>query len=268
MKVALIGAGNMGGALARAIVETNIVTPSELLIVEANETRREELKNLLGCNSADSIDERLSEYQIVILAIKPQGLSSVSTILGKVMSESQVLVSILAGVTIDSLQDALGGHGKVARVMPNTPVQVGKGVSVYMLSSSVTAKEASFLQDALSASGLALQVQDEALMDAATAACASGVGFVYYLIEHFMHACTALGFSEDQSEDLIRETFAGGIDLWRSSGKSVAELREAVTSKGGTTEAGLSALNQERIGEGLSAAIRAACERAKELSQS
>ncbi len=258
----------MGGALAQALIDASILRSDELLIVEPDQNRREALRETLGCECRDSITHEIADYEFVWLAIKPQGLSALAASLEPMLRESQVLVSILAGIDLSVLRKNFPRLKKFARIMPNTPVQVGKGVSVYFLSSEVSAREASFLHDSLASSGYALQVQDENLVDVATAACASGVGFAFYVLEQFTRAATGLGFSEDQSKELIFETFAGALELWSSSNSSLEELRQAVTSKGGTTAAGVEYLESHRVGEHTRLAIKAAYQRARELSKS
>ncbi len=267
MKLAIVGGGNMGGAFARACIEKEICAPNDLLIVEPVDLRRAELANLLGCQVEPAIGKHIANYAVVILAVKPAELNSAGKALQAQLSAKQLVISILAGCTVQSVSRALGGHTNVIRCMPNTPVQLGLGMSVYFAAPEVAKAGVKIVQEICEATGASFAVSDEKLIDAATAISASGPAYVYYFIEHFIKAAQGLGFSPDEAELLVGQTLTGSLGLWSASGESPQTLRERVTSKGGTTEAALTVFEARKIGDALVEGIERADARCRELQK-
>ncbi len=265
MDYAFVGGGNMGHALAAALIRHGVSRPGQVLVVDpAPEARRR--AEALGCRSGAQVDAQLAEARVLVLAVKPQSAAEALAPLKGRLKPEQVVVSIMAGVRIETLQAALG-HAAVVRVMPNTPAQVGLGMSVYHAHETVTAAQLVPVEALFKASGEALRVESEDLIDAATAVSASGPAYVYYVAEHWIRAATQLGFTEAQATLLVRQTLAGAAALWQSLGTAPGLLREQVTSKGGTTAAALQAFEAAGVGAGIETGVRRACERAKELGR-
>jgi pyrroline-5-carboxylate reductase len=268
MKVAIIGGGNMGGAFARAFLEKGIVTPADLLIVEKSELRRKELQEDLECRLAAEVGPEISSAAVFFLAVKPQQMKEACAQFVPHLKGSQIVVSILAGITLASLGKALNGHKNIIRCMPNTPAQIGMGMSVFTASKDVPKKGREQVQELFEAAGLSLYVEDEKFLDAATAISGSGPAYVFYFIEHMLKAAKELGFSVDDSEMLVAQTLAGALGLWTASGESAEELRARVTSKGGTTEAAVQRFDAGSMGAILVEGIKRADERCRELQKS
>jgi pyrroline-5-carboxylate reductase len=260
---AFVGGGNMGYALAAAVVRRGVCAPAQILVADpAPEARKR--AQALGC--ATSEHPTSSGARVVVLAVKPQQAADAMVALAGELEAGQVIVSIMAGVAIAAIQKALG-HKAVVRVMPNTPAQVGLGMNVYHADPAVTATQLAPVDAMLKAAGDALQVSTEDLIDAATAVSGSGPAYVFYLAEHWMRAAQGLGFTEAQAAQLVRQTLRGATELWQQSALPPGMLREQVTSKGGTTAAALDAMNAAGVGPAIETGVRRAYERAKELGR-
>jgi pyrroline-5-carboxylate reductase len=265
MQIAFIGGGNIGRALAAAVIRQGVSKPAEVIVVEPVEVAREQVERL-GCTVAEVPDERVSEASVVVLAVKPQQAREAMTELKPVLRNSQVIVSIMAGVRMSVLEEGLG-HEALVRVMPNTPAQVGLGMNVYHAAPSVTPRQLEAVEEVLKASGEVLGVQSEDTIDAATAVSGSGPAYVFYLAEHWIAAAIKLGFTEPEATQLVQQTLIGATALWRSVNLPPSTLREQVTSKGGTTAAALEVFNNSSMGKAIEGGVTRAYERAKELGR-
>ena len=174
------------------------------------------------------------------------------------------MLSIIAGVPISRIARELD-HGEVVRAMPNTAAFVGEAMSVWTASAAVSGQGLAAVARVLGAMGRELQVHDEKYLDMTTAVSGSGPGFIFFLVEAFIDAAVAIGFRPEVAQELMLQTLLGSAKLARARDKSVAELREMVTSKGGTTAAGLQVLEDADVRKAIADAVRAAYERAKEL---
>lgn len=269
MDYAFLGGGNMGFALAAALVQRGIAQARSVLIIDpATEARKR--AEQLGCRALAPDDPAaipgLAASDVVVLAVKPQSAAEALAPLKGKLKSGAVAVSIMAGVTIAAIDAALD-HSTVVRVMPNTPAQVGKGMSVYHAAASVSVAQLNAVEALLQASGEALRVDREDLIDAATAVSASGPAYVYFVAEHWIRAAQTLGFSEAEAVLLVRQTLLGATTLWERLGTPPGTLREQVTSKGGTTAAALDAFRTGAVGAGIETGVRRAYERAKELGR-
>jgi pyrroline-5-carboxylate reductase len=265
MQIAFIGGGNMGRAMAAAVIRQGVCKPAEVLVVDPVETARQQAETL-GCAVAEMPTERVGKAVVVVLAVKPQQAREAMGELKPVLTGGNVVVSIMAGVTLKALEEGLG-HAPLVRVMPNTPAQVGLGMSVYHARPQVSARQLEAVEAVLKASGEVLAVPSEDAIDAATAVSGSGPAYVFYLAEHWVAAAIRLGFTEPEATQLVQQTLVGATALWRSANLPPAVLREQVTSKGGTTAAALETFNRQGVGEAVEAGIARAYERAKELGR-
>jgi len=265
MEFAFIGGGNMGRAMATALVERRVCEANELLVVDPDDACRERLRPL-GCALAGQADARVSQARVVVLAVKPQGAKEVMASVRPQLRPGQVVLSIMAGVPLAALREGLG-HGALVRSMPNTPAQIGLGMTVYVADPTVGEEGLTRVEALLGACGETVRVDGEDAIDAATAVSGSGPAYVFYLAEHWIAAARRLGFSEADATRLVRQTLLGATELWKRSGTAAGTLREQVTSKGGTTAAALDMFRERKVGEGLEAGIGRAYARAKELSR-
>ena len=266
MKLAIIGGGNMGAAVAGALVKRRAAEAADLLIVEVDPLRRGRLEKELGCRTAAEIDQQLGGYEALLLAVKPQESAAVCASCAEHAAPRALVISIMAGITLQALQRRFAAEANVVRSMPNLPLQVGAGMTVYITAPGFDERLAAAVEEILAAGGACLRVKDESLLDAATAISGSGPGYVYYFAEQLSRAAEELGFTPEQAELLVRQTMHGALELWRGGSLTPAELRSKVTSKGGCTAAALEVFEKERLAQAVQAGIRRAHLRSRELS--
>ena len=235
------------------------------LVGEPFEARRESLKSDLGVEVTASNREAIAGADIVVLSVKPQQLEAVAEELDGALNADQTVLSIMAGVKIHSIGLKLN-HTKLIRVMPNTPAQIRKGISAWTASDDVEQATLDFVASMLSAIGDELKFSDEKNIDIATALSGSGPGYVFVFIEALTDAGVELGLPVHVARHLASQTVLGSAALQRESGKHPAELRNMVTSPGGTTAAGLAALEMGGFRANVAEAVRAAFERGEELA--
>lgn len=263
MDYAFIGGGNMGYALAAAAVRRGVSLPGQILVSDPSGAARQRAE-ALGCRTAER--PASADARVIVLAVKPQQAPEAMAELAGRIGGDQVVASIMAGIRIAAIQDALS-HRAVVRVMPNTPAQVGLGMHVFFADASVTAGQLASVEALLNASGEVLRVGSEDSIDAATAVSGSGPAYVFYLAEHWVRAAEGMGFTPQQAAQLVSQTLRGSVELWRSTGTPPGRLREQVTSKGGTTAAALEAMDGAGVGAAIETGVRRAYQRAKELGR-
>jgi len=238
---------------------------ASIIVGEPFEARRESLKSDLGVEVTASNREAIAGADIVVLSVKPQQLEAVAEELDGALNADQTVLSIMAGVKIHSIGLKLN-HTKLIRVMPNTPAQIRKGISAWTASDDVEQATLDFVASMLSAIGDELKFSDEKNIDIATALSGSGPGYVFVFIEALTDAGVELGLPVHVARHLASQTVLGSAALQRESGKHPAELRNMVTSPGGTTAAGLAALEMGGFRANVADAVRAAFERGEELA--
>jgi pyrroline-5-carboxylate reductase len=265
MQYAFIGGGNMGRALASALIGKGVCLGGEILVVDPDERARERTGNL-GCTVQERVDANVAEAPVVVLAVKPQSAPEMYAQLKPHLRAQQVVVSIMAGIPLSALRAGLE-HEALVRVMPNTPAQVGLGMNVYHAAPAVEPTQLRAVEALLQASGETLAVNDEDAIDAATAVSGSGPAYVFYVAEHWLNAAVKLGFSTEEAEHLVQQTLIGATALWREQRVPAATLREQVTSKGGTTAAALEHFESHEIGTHFEGGVERAYQRAKELGR-
>jgi len=265
LKYVFIGGGNMGRAMAEALIQRQVCAPAEILVVEPSAEARDTMGGL-GCQVMDSTGEVIGTAPAVVLAVKPQTAPEAFDQIRPWLQDGQVVISIMAGITMAALTSGLA-HAAVVRVMPNTPAQVGLGMNVYFPAPDLPPPALTQVEALLNASGEALRVDSEDAIDAATAVSGSGPAYVFYMAEHWMAQAEALGFSTDQARTLVQQTITGATELWKHLSTPVSTLRQQVTSKGGTTAAALEHFEQQHISRAFREGIEKAYLRAKELGK-
>lgn len=263
MDYAFIGGGNMGAAMAQALVKQNICEAGSVLIVDPDEARQTQHRDA-GFAVIPTADKTVGNAGVVVLAVKPQNAPEILAQLKSLLNDGQVVVSIMAGITMKTMQEGLGSN-RLVRVMPNTPAQVGLGMNVYLPQPGLSESELRPVESLLSACGEAMRVDSEDAIDAATAVSGSGPAYVFYMAEHWIRAAERLGFSTAQAATLVQQTLIGATTLWKQGSTPVGTLREQVTSKGGTTAAALAHFQESRAGEIIQEGVQRAYQRAKEL---
>jgi pyrroline-5-carboxylate reductase len=263
MRIAFIGGGVMAQAIISGVKDAGL--DASIIVGEPFEARRESLKSDLGVEVTASNREAIAGADIVVLSVKPQQLEAVAEELDGALNADQTVLSIMAGVKIHSIGLKLN-HTKLIRVMPNTPAQIRKGISAWTASDDVEQATLDFVASMLSAIGDELKFSDEKHIDIATALSGSGPGYVFVFIEALTDAGVELGLPVHVARHLASQTVLGSAALQRESGKHPAELRNMVTSPGGTTAAGLAALEMGGFRANVAEAVRAAFERGEELA--
>jgi pyrroline-5-carboxylate reductase len=261
-KVSFIGGGNMAAAIIGGLVASG-ADPAGIEVVEINADARANLAARFGVvTHADLSQARL--HGLVVLAVKPQSLPEVAAVLSMRMA-GQLVLSIAAGVRVADLARWLGGHARIVRAMPNTPALVRAGVSGLYAAPGLSADARSDAEAVLRAVGGVVWVDDETALDAVTAVSGSGPAYVFYCIESLEAAAAAAGLAPAAARQLALQTFFGAAKLALESGEEPAVLRQRVTSKGGTTERGLAALDAANVKAAFAAAVNAASRRSAEL---
>jgi pyrroline-5-carboxylate reductase len=266
VKLGLIGCGFMGEALLSAAFSKGVVAPEDVTAAEANADRRDYIGLNYPVTCTAEPGEAVNRSEVVVFAVKPQEFAAASHHLHGHLRREQTVVSIMAGVKIDTISHALA-HAGIARVMPNTPAAIGEGVSVWTATPEVDGVAREQVGAILGAMGAQVYVEDEKYLDMATALSGSGPGFVYLLLEAFIDAGVNVGFRRDVAEKLALQTFIGSSKYAEWRGAHPAQLRNEVTSPAGTTAAGLQVLEDAGVRGVIIAAIEAAYERSRELGE-
>ena len=245
-KVGFLGAGNMARALIKGVLGAGLYRPSELWVSDAVAEARRVARRRYGVGAAPDNRELVHQSEIVLLAVKPQTMSEVLDEVRDVASARQLFVSIAAGVTLRRLEEGLAGRARVIRVMPNTPALLGKGMSVLAPGANATARDLRQALKIFRGVGEAIAVTDERLLDPVTGLSGSGPAYVYRFAEALIAAGVSQGLADDVANRLVFRTLEGAAAMMLETGMSPKQLREMVSSPGGTTLAGLGEL--ERLG--------------------
>jgi len=264
MKIAIIGGGNMGEAILKALLEQKMCLPEDIAVGEVSEPRRQYLQKRYGVSATAGNRDAVKGKSLVVLAVKPQEFPGVLAGLKGSLQPDQVVLSIAAGVRIGTITGGLG-HRKVVRSMPNTPAQIGLGISGWMATPEVTAEQKAWVRLLLSAMGKEIYFDDEKYLDMVTAVSGSGPAYVYLFSESLIDGAMDLGMSRQDAQALVLQTVLGAAHLMLQSEKTPAELRRDVTSKGGTTERALKVFEESDLAGIVARALAAACRRAQEL---
>ncbi len=265
-KFTIIGAGAMGEAIIGGLLRQNLTSPENIHASEPRTERCVELKNEYGISTTSHNLDAIENADVVVLAVKPQRLEKILAELAGHIPPEAVVVSIIAGASIEKISQGLG-HDVVVRTMPNTPGQIGKGITVWFASTSVSEQQLVKASLMLQALGEAVQVDEEYYLDMATAVSGTGPMYVYLFMEAFMDAAVHLGFSRYVAEKLVIETIRGSVDYYEGQSVHVADLRNKVTSPGGTSAAALYYLEKAGFRTAISRAIWAAYERSQQLGK-
>jgi pyrroline-5-carboxylate reductase len=254
----------MGEAMIKGMVAQEVVQAPQILASDPVTARREQMKSQFGVTTTESNLTAVRDADVIVLSVKPQILPKVlAELKGKIPSTALVL-SIVAGVPIATMQSGLG-HDRIVRTMPNTPAQVGKGMTVWVATPAVSADQRRQTQAILNALGEHVMVEDEHYLDMATGLSGSGPGYVFLIIEAMIDAGVQIGFSRADALKIVLQTIDGSVELVRSTGLHPAELKNRVTSPAGTTAAGLFELEQSGIRAAIIRAVEAAYHRSEAL---
>jgi pyrroline-5-carboxylate reductase len=263
VRIAFLGGGNMAGALIGGLIAKGTDARS-IAVIEVSPAARERLAAKYPVHIATAPDAAMQRSEVLVLAVKPQDAKAA---LSRVHGGKQLVISVAAGVTLETLSRWLGGYRRLVRCMPNTPALIGAGIAALYALPEVSPQERKIAEKILGAVGEVVWVGEERLLDPVTAVSASGPAYVFWFIEQLAAVGTRLGLTEEVAKKLALHTVLGAAKLAVSSREPPATLRQNVTSKGGTTEAALKVFDEEGIAERFARAVAAASQRATELGK-
>jgi pyrroline-5-carboxylate reductase len=263
MTIGFIGAGNMGTALCKAFLTHDSVSAEDIIVSDHSEDKLSVISASLGVRTSKDISE-LMDVDYLILAVKPQGLDSLAEEIKEKINVDTILISVLAGTSIETLQNKLS-HLKIVRAMPNTPALVNKGVIGWYAINEISPDKKSIIKELFASAGLETELEKEALIDDLTVISGCGPGFLFAIFDAWSKGTHNLDLNEETRKLLLIETLEGSLELLRQSEEEPAELAARVASKGGATEKGLEVLQNANIEATFSDMIQAAYDRCKEL---
>jgi pyrroline-5-carboxylate reductase len=265
MKISFIGGGNMATALLAGLVGKLAAGP-DIHVVDPNQEALQRLNGRYGVSVSGEIDERVAASEVIVLAVKPQQMREVAAALRTHLAQAHPLVlSIAAGIRSGDLARWLGGYGAIVRTMPNTPALIGQGITGMVATGGVSEGQKDVADKIMRAIGKTVWLDDESLLDPVTAVSGSGPAYVFLFLEAMQQAAQELGLSAEQGKELALATFTGAAQLAAQSDEPVEVLRQRVTSKGGTTYAAITSMEQAGVKQAIVDAIKAAAARGREL---
>jgi len=266
MKILIVGGGNMGLTFAKAFINSHVVVPDQLTILEKSDGERVEMlkKQKLGQIVTDP--SYIKEADLIILAVKPQDFNGLLAIINPYVDQDQVFLSIMAGIKIETIADKLGVT-KVIRAMPNLPSQIGMGMTAFTCTQAVSRFEQGAVQNLLATTGKTLNVGKQSLIDSVTAISGSGPAYIFYFIDAMIQAAISTGIKPAAAELLVIQTFRGSLNLFQQSSFTCQEWISKVASRGGTTEAAISKFNEGNLDQLIQSGVQAALARAVELGE-
>ncbi len=264
--IGIIGGGKMGEVLVNGLVSRRLAAPGAVWVSDTVAGRLEELKKAYRVHVTADNKEAAGRGDIVLLAVKPQNIGEVLEGIAGVVGKDKTVVSIVAGIPTGFIEARLGTGCRVIRVMPNTPALIGEGAAALASGAKATGRDLDMAREIFDAVGITVIVKEE-LMDAVTGLSGSGPAYGFVIVEALADAGVRMGLSRDIALKLSAQTMLGAARLCLESGKHPAELKDMVTSPGGTTIAGLKALEDGKIRATVMAAVEAAALRSKELGK-
>jgi pyrroline-5-carboxylate reductase len=264
MKIAFIGSGNMGEAMISAMLKQGVVAGNAIYACDIDQARISAIEGKYNITCTPDAVAAITDCDVIVLSIKPQVLADVMKNLRGKLQEGQLVISIVAGAKLNAIVRGLG-HEEVVRVMPNTPAQVGEGMSVWTSAAAVTQEQKDKVKTILGAMGREIHFPDEKFIDMSTAISGSGPAYIFLVMEALIDAAVHIGLPRDVAGELVTQTVLGSSHLTRESGKHPAELKNSVTSPGGTTAEGLLVLEEGGVRAVITQAVIAAYEKAKLL---
>jgi pyrroline-5-carboxylate reductase len=264
MRIAFIGGGVMGETLIAGLLRADLSSPGDIVACDISPQRRHAVRDRYGVETTDDTARAAEGAGLLFLAVKPQDYDAVAGALRGSLSDDQTVVSIMAGVRTEALRQGLG-HAAIVRAMPNTPAQVGAGMTVWTATDEVPAEARDRIAEIFKAVGKEIYVSEERLIDIATAVSASGPGFIFLMMEALIDGAVQLGLRREAATTMVIQTMLGSARFAEEADRHPAELRNQVTSPGGTTAEGLLVLESAGVRAALIEALAAAYERARAL---
>ena len=262
-RIMFVGAGNMASALIGGLIARG-TAPASLQAIDPSASQREALGARFGIATHAASGDPVGQADVIVMAVKPQQMHEAVDALAPQI-DTQLIISVAAGVRATDLSRWLGGYSRIVRTMPNTPALIGLGATGLAMLAGGTDADRKLAESIMQAVGQTVWVDDESQLDAVTALSGSGPAYVFRFIESMIAAGTGLGLSPEQSRQLALQTVSGAAQLACASSEPVALLRERVTSKGGTTAAALSVFEARGLDAVVAQAMGAARDRSAEL---
>ena len=264
--VAFVGAGVMAESMIAGLLKRGLVGPDRIVASHPRADRRKRLEDRFGIRAVEGNREAAAGADLVMLTVKPQVLGQVVKQLHGRLEPRQVVASVIAGASIDTLRRGLG-HDAIVRVMPNTPAQIGEGMSVWTSTPDVDDRQRARVKAALGALGEELWVDEEKYVDMATALSGTGPTYVFLMMEALIDAGVHMGFPRRIAEQIVLQTVSGSVAFARDSGRHMAELRNMVTSPGGTSAEAIYQMEKGGLRTVFSRAVYAAYQRTQTLGR-
>jgi pyrroline-5-carboxylate reductase len=270
--IGFIGAGNMAEAIARGLLRKSVYQPSDIKATDPNPERQRLFTDDLGITCSEDCQKAAAGADIVILAVKPFVMAEVLQQVGPMVKPGALVISIAAGISAKFIEESLahtalpGGGVRVVRVMPNTPMLVGKGISAVARGKYATEQDLITAERIFSAGGATVRVTED-LMDAVTGVSGSGPAYIFYMTEVLAQAGVSIGMTEAQAAQFSRQMVIGAAELLAQSKDTPAELRRKVTTPKGTTQAAIETMQAADFAGIMAKAVAAAAKRAKELGR-
>ena len=265
VRVALVGAGNMGGPVGRTMLDAG-VRPENLQVVNSSAESSERAADELGATAAASRTEAVREADVVVLGVKPYQILDLAAELRDDLLEGAIVLSLAAGITLAQIQEALSEDTSVVRAMPNTPISVAEGAVGLMRGDAVSDEEHALVHALFSRAGVAVDITEEQV-HAFIGAAGSLSAFVFAIIEAMTDEAVRLGLKRDLAASLVQQTVRGAATMLTESGTHPAVAKNGVSSPGGTTVQGLAALEREGVRSGVAAAMAAAADASRAMTK-
>lgn len=267
MKISFIGAGSMAEAIIAGLIEKNICNKGDIVVTNREDrTKLEQLERRHGITSTYDMDELIRDADMVIFAVKPKDADSALQKIQPYIHNDTFFISVMAGISLGFMEEKLELPCAIARAMPNTSASVGKSATAISFNQHVSENQKKLAKTVFSSIGMTAVVEEDKL-DAITALSGSGPAYIYYIVEAMEQSAQEIGLDQNMAKQLILQTLAGAAEMLSSSDCEASELRKAVTSPGGTTEAGIKVLQNNKVEEALIKCIKAAAEQSKRLGQ-
>lgn len=264
-KVGFVGAGSMAEALIEGLLAQEVITTKNLYISDINQSRLDELTERYNINQAESNLDLVAEVDYIILAVKPQVIDQVLAEIGPEITRQQTVFSIAAGVSTQQIESYLD-QVPVVRLMPNTPALIGEAAIAYSLGDHAQAREQTVVEEMFSVAGTVTKIKED-LMDAVTGLSGSGPAYIYLIIEALSDAGVNMGLPRHKSQELTLQTLIGAAKMVKESDLHPGELKDMVTSPGGTTIKGMQQLEESGLRGILYKTVEAATNKSKELTK-
>ena len=264
-KIAIIGGGKMGSIIAQGLFEQKIFPKRDITVTDIDSARLNFIRSTMGLQVSHDNINSAKNADIIVIAVKPQNMAATLTEFSSVIDNSKVVISIAAGIRTNFIEASLAKGVRVVRVMPNTPALVGEGAAAVAGGSCAEVDDVNLTRAIFDAVGISVEV-NEKLMDAVTGLSGSGPAYFFLIIEALIDAGVKMGLPHDLAAKLSAQTMLGAARLCLQSDQQPAQLREMVTSPGGTTAAGLKVLEEGNVRATIVSAVEAATNRSKELS--